>query len=90
VDLLRGVVMIVMALDHVRDFFHGDERVAVQPRDDDARNIPGVGGSPIFCAPVFLLLAGVSGRLWMRKGRTRAGARHEKPDEEAVAKSDLH
>ena len=38
VDLLRGVVMIVMALSRVRDFsLDGDERFAVQPRDDDTK-----------------------------------------------------
>jgi uncharacterized membrane protein len=71
VDLLRGMVMIVMALDHVRDFFHSaamtgspTNLATTTPATFLTRWITH------FCAPVFLLLAGVSARLWMeRKGR---------------------
>ena len=64
VDFLRGAIMIVMALDHTRDFFS----VAA----------PITGTLPLFltrwithfCAPVFFLLTGTSARLSLaRKGR---------------------
>ena len=68
IDLLRGLVMIVMALDHTRDFFH----------------IGGITGDPTdlatttpllfftrwithFCAPVFVFLSGVS--IWLQGKR---------------------
>ena len=59
IDLLRGLVMIIMALDHTRDFFH-------QPAwTDDPMNLATT--TPILyftrwithlCAPVFVFLAG--------------------------------
>src|SRR6185312_10713137 len=71
VDLLRGLIMIVMALDHTRDYF-GD--AAASPVNLATTTIPLFFTRWItnICAPVFFLLAGTGAYFAMRR-RTPAG-----------------
>ena len=72
VDALRGLVMIIMALDHVRDFIHRGAMSGQSPTDLATT-------TPILfltrwithlCAPVFMLTAGMGAYFYLR-GRTR-------------------
>src|SRR5262245_33565875 len=72
VDALRGVVIAIMTLDHVRDFL-GNAHF-------DATDLTQTTG-PIFasrwithlCAPAFFLLAGASAWLSVQSGRRSVG-----------------
>jgi uncharacterized membrane protein len=70
IDVVRGVIMILMALDHVRDFF-GNSRL--NPTDPATTTIPLFFTRWIthFCAPVFFLLTGTGAYLSRRKKTKR-------------------
>ena len=70
VDLLRGLVMVIMVLDHVRGFL---TNVTFDPTDMARTNLALFGTRWIthFCAPVFVLLAGASA--WMAGTRRTRG-----------------
>ena len=61
IDLLRGLIMIIMALDHVRDYFHYSA-FQFDPLDLTKTSAPIFFTRWIthFCAPIFMMLAGTS------------------------------
>lgn len=72
VDLLRGLVMVIMLLDHTREFFH-NAVLSFDPTDLTQTN-------PIlfftrwithFCAPTFVFLAGTGAYLQTIRGKSK-------------------
>src|SRR6476661_4454248 len=64
IDLLRGIIMIIMAIDHVRDYFHYD--AFYYSPTDLTQTSPFLFFTRFithYCAPVFVFLAGLSGYL---------------------------
>src|ERR1700683_1247910 len=70
VDALRGAIMMLMAIDHIRDYI---ARSAMQflPTDLSRTTAPIFFTRWIthFCAPVFILTAGLGAFLWMNRGQ---------------------
>ena len=69
--------MIVMALDHTREFFHSGA-MSFQP-EDLARTTPALFFTrwiTHICAPVFIFTAGLAAFLWLRRGRTAGQLAH--------------
>jgi uncharacterized membrane protein len=61
IDLLRGIIMIIMAIDHVRDYFHFD--AFLYSPVDISQTSAGLFFTrwiTHLCAPTFIFLAGVS------------------------------
>lgn len=74
IDFLRGLVMIIMLLDHVREYVHADA-FRFNPTDLAKTSVLLFFTRWIthLCAPTFVFLAGTSIYLQFMRGKSRAG-----------------
>ena len=72
IDAVRGTVMVLMALDHVRDFIHsGAMSYSATDLNQTAPLVFMTRWVTHFCAPTFMLLAGLGAFLWWHGKRTK-------------------
>ncbi|MFO0864118.1 MAG: heparan-alpha-glucosaminide N-acetyltransferase domain-containing protein [Gemmataceae bacterium] len=70
IDIARGIVMAIMALDHVRDYFSTHRSDLMDP-DKTTVGVFITRWISHFCAPAFFLLAGVGVYLSLSRGKSR-------------------
>jgi len=75
IDMLRGLVIVIMAIDHVRDFFLAGAQQDPMADPNVAVSLFATRWITHFCAPVFVLLAGVSAGLMASRRSPRDLAR---------------
>lgn len=71
IDMLRGLVIVLMALDHVRDYFFTGGGLGSNPLDPTTTTpwLYATRWITHLCAPTFVFLAGVSAYLQFAKGK---------------------
>ena len=73
-DALRGTVMIIMAIDHIRDFF---DRYSMSNSPTDLSQTSAImfltRWITHFCMPVFMFCAGAAAFLWWNRGKKTRG-----------------
>ncbi len=71
VDLLRGVVMVIMALDHVRDFWYSGILTDATNMRETTVELFFTRWITHYCAPTFIFLAGTGAYLSRARGKSK-------------------
>jgi len=73
IDLLRGIVMVIMMLDHTRDYVHYGA-LSLNPLDFSQTTTPLFLTRWIthYCAPIFVFLAGTGAYLQFARGKSKS------------------